>query len=390
MTTMQRPTAVCVFESRAQAERAIDELHRAGFRDDQIGFAMRGEDGRPAEAPSGSHAGEAAATGALAGAGVGGVLGAIATGLIPGIGPVIAGGLLAGIVGGAAIGAGAGGLVGWLAGEGIPEDEARYYESEFKAGRAVVTVRAEGRYADAAAILTRYGDCQAPAAATATTEQRRETATGETMRVPVREEQLTAERRTVQSGEVEVRKEVREEQQHFTVPVEREEVSIERHAVNRPADSPVGEGETIRVPLREEQVEVTKRPVVREEVEIRKGVVQEQQPVSGTVRREEVHVDQDTWRDAMPRFREDWQSRYGQTGATWTEYEPAYRYGYEMGQDSRFQGRDWSTVEPELRRNYGTWARSHNYQVQESGWERFKDAIRYGWENARPAAGVRQ
>jgi hypothetical protein len=44
-----------------------------------------------------------------------------------------------------------------LIGLGIPEDEAHYYEDEFKAGRLVVTARAENRYEEAAQVLRRHG-----------------------------------------------------------------------------------------------------------------------------------------------------------------------------------------------------------------------------------------
>ena len=37
----QQSTIVGVFDDRLQADRAVDELRRAGFRDDQIGVAMR-------------------------------------------------------------------------------------------------------------------------------------------------------------------------------------------------------------------------------------------------------------------------------------------------------------------------------------------------------------
>ena len=37
----QQSTIVGVFEDRQQADRAVDDLRRAGFRDDQIGVAMR-------------------------------------------------------------------------------------------------------------------------------------------------------------------------------------------------------------------------------------------------------------------------------------------------------------------------------------------------------------
>src|SRR5437868_803742 len=129
MAMNTRPTVVGVFENRADAERAVQELHRAGFRDDQIGFAAKG-----GEAPAGGRtiaeggtgeAGEGATKGLVGGGIVGGILGALATGLIPGIGPVIAGGLLAGILGGAAVGAATGGIVGALVGSmGVPEEEA--------------------------------------------------------------------------------------------------------------------------------------------------------------------------------------------------------------------------------------------------------------------------
>jgi len=39
---MERSTVVGVFNDRASAERAVDELHRLGFNDDQIGFMWKG------------------------------------------------------------------------------------------------------------------------------------------------------------------------------------------------------------------------------------------------------------------------------------------------------------------------------------------------------------
>jgi hypothetical protein len=156
---MERSTVVGVFRDRDSAEHAIDELHRIGFRDDQIGFVMRGEDGRTEATgtDTGSHAGEGAVGGILAGAGIGGLIAAAASLLIPGFGPVIAGGILATILGGAAIGAAAGGILGALVGMGVPEEEAHYYEGEFNEGRILVTVKADSRYQEARDILRRNG-----------------------------------------------------------------------------------------------------------------------------------------------------------------------------------------------------------------------------------------
>jgi hypothetical protein len=161
-------TVVGVFNDRMQADRAIDELRRAGFRDDQIGVAMRYDAGDAtmgdaaeatgAAAAEDTHAGTGAVTGAVAGLGLGALAGlGVLSGVIPVIGPAIAGGTLGVILSNAAIGAGVGGLVGALAGAGIPEDEAQYYQGEFEAGRTIVTVRADGRADEARAILRRYG-----------------------------------------------------------------------------------------------------------------------------------------------------------------------------------------------------------------------------------------
>ena len=55
---------VGVFDNRDQADRAVEELRRMGFRDDQIGYAMRGGDNTVAES-TGNAAGEGLATGAV-------------------------------------------------------------------------------------------------------------------------------------------------------------------------------------------------------------------------------------------------------------------------------------------------------------------------------------
>src|SRR5262249_37651106 len=155
-------TVVGVFDDRLQADRAIDELRRAGFRDDQIGVAMRcdAEDAATggATATEGTHAGTGAVTGVVAGLGLGALAGlGVLSGVIPVIGPAIAGGTLGVILSNAAVGAGVGGLVGALAGAGVPEDEAQYYQGEFEAGRTIMTVRADGRADEAMAVMRQYG-----------------------------------------------------------------------------------------------------------------------------------------------------------------------------------------------------------------------------------------
>jgi uncharacterized protein (TIGR02271 family) len=113
-------------------------------------------------------------------------------------------------------------------------------------------------------------------------------------RMQLREEELQARKTSQETGRVSLGKEVVEEQRTMDVPVQREEVYVERHPVDRqPADRPIDEtaDERISVPVRQEQVEVSKRPVVYEEVGVGKRQLTETQQVSDTVRREELRTD---------------------------------------------------------------------------------------------------
>jgi hypothetical protein len=76
---------------------------------------------------------------------------------IPGVGPFIAAGAFGAALTGAGIGAGVGAIAGALVGMGIPKEEAEYYEGEVRRGRTLVTVKADGRYAEAREVLTRHG-----------------------------------------------------------------------------------------------------------------------------------------------------------------------------------------------------------------------------------------
>jgi hypothetical protein len=228
-----RPTVVGVFESRREAQAAVEELKRAGFRDEQIGVASRDEEHAETQREpgheEGSYAGEGAVSGAIAGAGVGGLwaLG-IAAGFLPAIGPIIAGGILASVLASAAAGAAVGGVAGALIGLGIPEDEAEYYETEFKTGRILVTVKADGRTAEATEILRRFGAYDAANRFAIAAHERHSGLAGHT------------EHKTVE------------------VPVRRDEAAVERDPMTgrKTSMSEIREGEEIRVPVREEEVRV--------------------------------------------------------------------------------------------------------------------------------------
>ena len=240
-----------VFEQEAQARQALNALKQAGFGYDQVGVATQGQQGVD--------------------------------------------------------------LKNDLLGLDVPREQANYYAQEFKNGRTVVSVRPDGQEQKAHDILHQYGgydyehqtaDTQTSAGytrnAAALTAQATTNDVQDEFHQPrslrLREERLNVTKDRVQAGEVGLHKEVVTEQKTVNVPVTREEVVIERHAVTGGQidnSTPIGEGETIRIPVSEEQVNVTKSTVVTGEVAIGKRAVQETQQVTDTVRHEEARIEEE-------------------------------------------------------------------------------------------------
>ena len=94
------------------------------------------------------------------------------------------------------------------------------------------------------------------------------------LRVQRTEEELAAGTREVEAGAMRVRKRVRTDRESIEVPTRREEVSVERVPVSsgEASEAEIGEDEVV-VPVTEEEVVVSKRPVAKEEVRIKKDVV---------------------------------------------------------------------------------------------------------------------
>lgn len=114
--------------------------------------------------------------------------------------------------------------------------------------------------------------------------------------IQLKEEKMDVDKKEVTTGEVDVRKEVVRDTETVEVPVEKEEIVIERKPVsendpNAPADSIDETGETINIPVKEEQIEVSKHPVVKEEVDVHKEQHKETKQVTEEVAHEELDVE---------------------------------------------------------------------------------------------------
>jgi uncharacterized protein (TIGR02271 family) len=112
------------------------------------------------------------------------------------------------------------------------------------------------------------------------------------------EERLTVGTQTVQTGRARLRKHIVTEQQQATVPVQHEEVTLEREPitdanVGAATDGPALSEEEHAVTLSEEQVVADKETVPVERVKLGTETHAEQQQVTEDVSHEEIELDQD-------------------------------------------------------------------------------------------------
>jgi len=241
-------------------------------------------------------------------AGVGAAVGGAAAGF--------AAGMVAGPVG-AVVGAVAGGIAGGYAGKGVGElidptlenewftEYHRTHTAEAKTAVAPDTIRPAYRYGIESG--SRYqgkrfdevetnlrSDWEKNRASSGLNWDQARGAVRDAFdrTIQLREEQLRANKTSEKTGDVTVRKEVITEHKTLTVPVEREEVVIERRPAGGKAAAGDIRAEEIRIPVKEEKVNVTKESVVKEEVSVGKRKVQDTKTVEGDVRREELRVEQ--------------------------------------------------------------------------------------------------
>ncbi|MGK0465289.1 YsnF/AvaK domain-containing protein [Clostridium sp.] len=113
----------------------------------------------------------------------------------------------------------------------------------------------------------------------------------DTAKIKLRKEELDIAKSRVQKGDVEIGKEIIEEVKTVDVPVEREEVVIERRTItNESSDSPITNEETIKIPVSEEKVNVGKHTVVTGEISAHKRVLENTEHIDETLKREESRI----------------------------------------------------------------------------------------------------
>ena len=112
--------------------------------------------------------------------------------------------------------------------------------------------------------------------------------------IPLRQEELVAHKEMRHMGDVEVRTEVEEVPGRIEVQAQREEVEVQHVPVGRVVaqrEAPYHDGDVLVVPVYEEQLVVSKRLILREELRVTRVPSTETQVFEDTLRRERLVVE---------------------------------------------------------------------------------------------------
>jgi len=181
--------------------------------------------------------------------------------------------------------------------------------------------------------------------------------------IPVVEEQLQVGKRQVQgAGGVRIHTRVTSKPVQEQVTLREEHVDVQRRPVDRPltdADKAFRE-RNIEVTEMREQPVVSKEARVVEEVVVGKTAQQRTETVRDQVRRTDVDVER----------------THGSTASGTTGFSDPDAFARELATDTRYRGRDWTTVSTDAQRTF-------EQRYPASKWDQFKDAIQRGYEKLR-------
>jgi uncharacterized protein (TIGR02271 family) len=204
---------------------------------------------------------------------------------------------------------------------------------------------------------------------------------GEEARFQVVEENLAVGKREVERGGVRVYSTISERPVEEQVRLREERVRIERRPVDAPATSAdlnAFQNQTIEVTERAEVPVVQKTARVVEEVIVGKEVTEHTETVRDSVRRTDVQVEElgagSPYTSYNDRFRTIYANNYASSGYTFEDYEPAYRYGYDLANNQQYSGYTWEQLENQARSDWET-------RYPQNAWDRFGHAVRDAWRD---------
>ena len=406
-------TVVGLFDTFSEAQSVVQQLTDSGFDRKEISLLAndaRGEYANTRAVGETSSTAEGAGAGAVGGGVLGGVLGllvGVGALAIPGIGPVLAAGPLAAALGtagastlvGAGIGAAAGGVIGALVGAGIPEEDASFYAEGVRRGGTLVMVKTSDdmaqraydtmRNSGAVDIDQRSGDWRKAGWNRFDPNAEPYTASGDnawerSSKVGTAGGAVAGAATGAAIGSVggPVGTAIGGVAGAVTgagvgaggdVAGEKYEEDEGRMAGDRPMNRSTTTGSTYGGTTTGTATGSTYDDTT---MTGRKGQV-DYGTTTGTAGDVAGEGAEDTFRRYDNDFRTHYQTYGMDSGYTYEQYTPIYRYGYNLAMDPTYRDRDWDAIEPEARRRWE--------ERNPNTWERFKDSVRYAWDKARGA-----
>jgi hypothetical protein len=337
-------TVVGLFDTTAEAQSVVQELINSGFERNNISLVANDARGEYTREVGGteSSAAEGAGAGAVGGGVLGGVLGllvGVGALAIPGIGPIVAAGPLVAALTGAGIGAATGGIIGALVGAGIPEEDAGFYAEGIRRGGTLVMVKSDDAMAQSAYdVMRRYGAVDV--------DER----SGTWRQSGWGGFDTNASPYTGTTGSTDIDDKWERSSKVGTAggAVAGAATGAAIGSVGGPVGTAIG------------------------------GVAG---AVTGAGIGAAGDVAGETAEDAYSRYDSDFRTHYqssaANSGYTYDQYAPVYRYGYGLANDPMYRDRDWTTIESDARRRWE--------ERNPGTWEQFKDSVRYAWDKARGA-----
>jgi len=207
--------------------------------------------------------------------------------------------------------------------------------------------------------------------------------------VPIVQEELQVGKREVKEGTTRIKKDIVEKPVEKQVQLRDEEVKVERRSMDRPVKDPekAFQDKTIEMTETKEVPMVKKEARQTGEVVLKKESGQHTETVRDTVRETQVDVQESGMEQASigdlsayeADFRRNYESNYADSGLSYDEYRPAYRYGYDLAKDPRYSNKNWDSIEPQAKRNWE--------EGGKGSWNKYEQAIKYAWQRARQGKG---
>lgn len=197
------------------------------------------------------------------------------------------------------------------------------------------------------------------------------------------EEELQVGKTQVERGRMRIYNVVTEREVQANVELRDETIKVQRRPVNRNvAISPdLFKERSFEMVEIDEIAQVGKTARVVEEVSLGKEVVEQIKTIKETLRRQDVQIEEipavRTFNEYDGDFHNFYTTNLSNSGASYENLKPAFKYGYSLATREPFRSSPWSAVEADTRR---IWE-----EKNPGTWEQNKAVIKYAWEKVRSA-----